>query len=110
MRQKVYYVYILSSRSRILYTVVTNNLARRVLQHQEGRVAGFTSRYRVHRLVYYEEYRDVRDAIDRETQIKAYRREKRVALIEEQNPTWTDLTKGWYEPPKKKADSSLHSG
>ena len=94
MRQKVYYVYILASWSRVLYTGVTNNLAWRVLQHREGRVPGFTSRYRIHRLVYYEEYRDVRDAIDRETQIKAYRRQKRVALIEGQNPAW--LKSGTY--------------
>ncbi len=65
-----YYVYILSSRSRTLYTGVTNNLARRISEHRQGLVPSFTSRYRIDRLVYYEPYQDVRAAIAREKQIK----------------------------------------
>jgi putative endonuclease len=106
MRQKVYYVYILASRSRALYTGVTNNLARRVVEHRQGKVPGFTHKYKIHRLVYYEEFRDVRSAIGRETQVKAWRREKRVGLIEETNPAWSDLAASWFGPPRTKADSS----
>jgi putative endonuclease len=109
MSEKRYYVYILASRPRTLYTGVTNNLAGRVWQHRKGREPGFTSRYRIHWLVYYESYRDVRQAITRETQVKAWRREKKVALIETENPAWTDLAADWFEPVKGKADSSLRS-
>jgi len=109
MGEKTYYVYILSSRSRTLYIGVTGNLIRRVWQHREGTVPGFTSMYRIHRLVYYERYRDVRRAIARETEIKKWRREKKVALIEKENPRWQDLTAEWFEPVKTKADSSLRS-
>ena len=86
-----YYVYILSSRSRTLYTGATNNLARRISEHREGLIPGFTSRYRIHRLVYFERYKNVRRAIAREKQIKGWLRAKKVALIEERNPTWDDL-------------------
>ena len=108
---RTYYVYILASRSRTLYTGVTNNLARRVWQHREGAVPGFTTKYRIHRLVYYEAFRDVRRAIARETEIKKWRREKKVAMIEKGNPTWEDLAAGWFDSPKTKstADSSLRS-
>jgi putative endonuclease len=91
---KNYFVYILASRSRNLYTGVTNNLMRRMMEHRQGLVAGFTSKYRIHRLVHVECFSDVRAAIRREKQIKAWRREKRVALIEVANPTWSDLTDG----------------
>jgi putative endonuclease len=109
MKEKRYFVYILASRSRILYTGVTNNLARRVWQHREARAPGFTNLYQIHRLVYFESYRDVRHAIARETQVKAWRREKKVALIESENPTWEDLAGTWFEQPKRTADSSLRS-
>ncbi|MGH9783200.1 MAG: GIY-YIG nuclease family protein [Terriglobia bacterium] len=110
-----YYVYILSSRSRNLYTGVTNNLARRVAEHREERTPGFTSRYHIHRLAYFERYRILHAAIAREKQIKAWRREKKIALIESQNPAWDDLTPGWLssgkkeKPEKRRADSSLRS-
>jgi putative endonuclease len=90
MPERAYYVYILSSRSRTLYTGMTNDLERRVYQHKHGLVSGFTSKYRIDRLVYYESFRDVRDAIAREKQIKAWTRAKRIAL-ESQNPAWADL-------------------
>ncbi len=87
---RVYYVYIMASRSRVLYTGVTNNLARRVHEHK-SLVSGFTSRYRVTRLVYFEQFRYVLDAIAREKQIKGWVRARKVRLIEGHNPTWEDL-------------------
>jgi putative endonuclease len=87
-----YFVYILASRSRNLYVGVTDNLERRVWQHREGLIPGFTTRYRIHRLVYYEMLDDPRAAIAREKQIKGWRREKKVTLIEGKNPTWEDLS------------------
>ena len=108
--EKLYNVYILASRSKILYTGVTNNLAFRISQHREGLVPGFTSRYRIHRLVYFETFRDVRTAIAREKQIKAWTRAKRVALIEARNLTWEDLSAEMFPPFARKADPSLRSG
>ncbi|MFZ0523834.1 MAG: GIY-YIG nuclease family protein [Candidatus Acidiferrales bacterium] len=93
---KRYRVYILASRSRNLYTGMTNSMMRRLVEHRENRVPGFTSKYRIHRLVYIETYRDVRVAIRREKEIKSWRREKRVALIEAENPTWRDLAEEWF--------------
>ena len=87
-----YFVYILASKSRVLYTGVTNNLARRVEQHQQKMVEGFSSRYNVTRLVYYESTNDVRSALEREKQIKSWRRSKKVDLIESMNPAWKDLS------------------
>lgn len=91
-----YFVYIMASITRVLYVGVTNDLMRRVYEHRNRVVAGFTSRYNVTRLVYYEETSDVRVAIAREKQIKAWRREKKVGLVEEVNPSWDDLSAGWY--------------
>lgn len=88
---KQYYLYIMASRTKVLYTGVTNDLQRRVHEHKGKQVSGFTSRYRVTQLVYYEEYGEIKDAIRREKQIKAWRREKKVALIENLNPEWKDL-------------------
>ena len=101
-RVKTYYVYILASRSRTLYTGVTNNLMRRVLEHKRKLVPGFTSRYRLERLVYYETWGDIRAAIQREKQIKGWLRTKKIALIQSMNPVWRDLSEDWYG----KADSS----
>ena len=91
MERKSYWVYILASRTRVLYVGVTNDLGRRVAEHRAGREGSFTQRYHVHRLVYAEEYSDVRDAIHREKQLKGWRRERKVALIDEANPSWEDL-------------------
>ncbi|GAC1641341.1 MAG: GIY-YIG nuclease family protein [Candidatus Acidiferrum sp.] len=109
--QKLYYVYILASRSRALYTGVTNNAIRRVSQHREGIGKGFSSRYRIHRLVYFEMFHDVRAAIAREKVIKGWSHAKKVALIEERNPAWDDLVGDLFPPfpRKEKADSSLRS-
>jgi putative endonuclease len=87
-----YYVYILANRSRTIYTGVTNNLQRRVAEHHAGVVPGFTSKYKISRLVHFERFGDVRAAILREKQIKKLRREEKIALIEARNPTWVDLT------------------
>ena len=88
---KQYYVYILASRSRTLYTGVTDNLRRRIVQHRHGLIEGFTRKYRIRRLVYFETFADIRAAIVREKQIKGWRRDKKVALITTNNPTWENL-------------------
>ena len=106
-REKRYYVYILASKSRVLYIGVTGFLLQRVLQHKSGDTGCFTKRYRVNRLVYFESFRYVNNAIARETELKKWRREKKVHLIEEHNPTWEDLAAGWGEPTRlEEADSS----
>jgi len=87
-----YYVYLLASQPQgTLYVGVTNDLARRVFEHKNDLTEGFTQRYGVHRLVYYETYGDIREAIAREKAIKKWRRAWKVALIERENPTWSDL-------------------
>jgi putative endonuclease len=93
---RTYHVYIMASRSRALYTGVTRDLTRRVSEHKQNLVAGFTSRYKINRLVYYEDFRDTRAAIVREKQIKGWLRSKKIALIESTNPMWQDLSEGWY--------------
>jgi putative endonuclease len=106
-RDKRYYVYILSSKSRVLYVGMTGFLTARILQHKAREIPGFTRRYNVDRMVYYEVFRYVNDAIARETEIKAWRREKKVALIAAGNPLWDDLAAGWGRfVPMKKADFS----
>ena len=88
----VYHVYILASATGVLYVGVTNHLERRVAQHKEKRLSGFTKRYDVTRLVYFEPYGDVRNAIAREKEIKGWRREKKLALIRSMNPSFGDLS------------------
>jgi putative endonuclease len=105
--EKLYWVYILASRSSNLYTGLTNNLVRRVHEHREGIIGGFTKKYRIHRLVYCESFHDVRTAIAREKQVKAWRREKRVALIESQNPAWEDLAEQWFTAGQNKNDKQI---
>jgi putative endonuclease len=89
---RTYYVYILASHSRTLYTGVTNDLVRRLYEHRSGLASAFTRRYSVHRLVHVEIATNPRDAIARETQIKRWTRRKKVALIEATNPTWEELS------------------
>src|SRR5437763_15579463 len=96
MRDYHFFVYIMASKSRVLYVGMTNDLTVRVYQHKTGRYKGFTQRYRVHRLVYFESYRYVNSAIAREKELKSWRREKRIALIESINPFWDDLAAGWF--------------
>ncbi len=92
---KHYYVYILSSYSQILYTGVTNNLEWRIYEHKHHLVAGFTSKYNITRLFYFEETSNVYTAIAREKQIKGWVRAKKIALIESSNPEWRDLSDDW---------------
>ena len=89
-----YHVYIMTSRSRVLYVGVSSHLTSRVCQHKEALPAGFTARYNIDRLVYCEEYHDVHDAIRREKQIKGWLRARKIALIESVNPRWDDLSGG----------------
>jgi putative endonuclease len=106
-RDKRYYVYIMASKSQTLYVGVSGFLMARVLQHKSGECEGFTQRYNVYRLVYYEVFQYVNNAIARETEIKNWRREEKVALIEADNPTWEDLSADWGKPVVvTKADSS----
>lgn len=88
-----YYVYILSNKSNsVVYVGVTNNLERRLYEHKNGLYDGFTKKYNVHKLVYYEYTTDIRSAIIREKQIKGWRRSKKNDLINSQNPEWKDLS------------------
>jgi putative endonuclease len=91
-----YYVYIMTNRSGTLYVGVTNNLRRRVWQHKQKLIEGFTRRYNITRLIYFEETPDVAAAIAREKQIKGWLRKKKVGLIESVNPGWKDLSEGWH--------------
>jgi putative endonuclease len=93
---RAYCVYVMASRSRVLYIGVTNDLARRVHEHKRGLIPGFTSKYRITRLVYFEEFLDVRDAISREKEIKGWIRARKVRLIDAHNPTWEDRAEHWF--------------
>ena len=91
-----YYVYIMTSRNRTLYIGVTRDLTRRVFEHKQQLTTGFTKKYKVSSLVFFETTSDVEVAIAREKQLKGWRRSKKVALIESENPGWNDLSLGWY--------------
>jgi len=92
-RPDTFYTYVLASESGVLYVGVTSDLASRVFQHQNGDIPGFTQRYKVNKLVWFEPHSSVRAAISREKQIKGWSRQKKVRLIEESNPQWKDLSK-----------------
>lgn len=92
---RVYYVYVLASDTGTLYVGVTNDLERRVSEHKLGLVKGFTKKYKVSRLLDYEEFSNIYEAIEREKEIKRWRRDKKIALVEEGNPGWIDLAKDW---------------
>jgi putative endonuclease len=95
-REHHYYVYIMTNRSKTLYTGVTNNLLRRVCEHKQGGGSSFCAHYRLDRLVYFERFQYVGNAITREKQIKGLLRIKKIALIVGQNPAWRDLSAEWY--------------
>jgi putative endonuclease len=97
-----FFVYIMTNRSQTLYVGVTNDLERRVYEHKHKLVAGFTSKYRIDKLVFFESTPNVRAAIEREKQIKSWRRSKKVTLIESVNPLWKDLS-DWTEIPRPSA-------
>ena len=105
---RTYCVYILANRSRGLYTGMSNDLERRTIEHRQELVPDFASRYRIFRLVHFEFFNDVRAAIAREKEIKGWRREKKIRLIERRNPTWADLA-GHFPAKHKKADPSHRS-
>jgi len=93
-----YHVYIITNRRNgTLYTGVTNDLRRRIWEHRTKALPGFSAQYGLNRLVYFEEYRDISKAVDREKQIKAGSRTKKLALIERENPNWNDLAADWFE-------------
>jgi len=108
-REKRYFVYIMASKRRVIYVGVTGFLMSRINQHKAGESDGFTKRYNVNRLVYYEVFHYVNNALDRETEIKKWRREKKVALIAAINPTWEDLAADWGQqiPPYGRNDNSV---
>ncbi len=92
MNEKKGYVYILTNKTnKVLYVGVTSNLSKRIYEHKNKLVSGFTKKYNVNKLVYYEVYDDILTAIEREKKIKAGSRSKKIALIESMNPTWRDL-------------------
>jgi len=91
-RQYQYSVYIMTNKSGTLYTGVTNNLERRIYEHKHHLVKGFTNKYKIEKLVYFEETSDVNAAISREKEIKGWLRKKKIALIELINPGWKDLS------------------
>ena len=98
MRDGVFYrfwVYIVASSTGTLYTGMTGFVDTRIFQHKTGAFDGFTRKYKCHRLVYYERYDDVYKAKRRERQLKGWRREKKIALIEKMNPRWQDLAENW---------------
>src|SRR4030042_36250 len=94
---KTYYVYIMTNHKGTLYTGVTNDLMRRVHEHKNKEIDGFTKKYNIGRLVYYEQTNDVRRAIEREKQIKGWLRKKKVELIQSMNPKFEDLSRDWFE-------------
>lgn len=92
-----FYVYIMTNLSNTLYVGITNNLERRIYEHKHELLPGFTNRYKIHRLIYFEEFCDVYSAIQREKQIKGWVRRKKIVLIDSINPQWIDLTQDWFE-------------
>jgi putative endonuclease len=95
--QKIYFVYIVTNRSKTLYTGVMNSLVRRVREHKLGIGSDFAARYKLDRLAYFERFEDIRNAIEREKQIKGWLRIKKIALIVSVNPEWKDLSAEWYD-------------
>jgi len=89
---KNFYVYIVTNNSRTLYIGVTNNLSRRIYEHKSKFIEGFTKKYNIHKLVYFEVFNNPDEAIRREKQLKGWLRKKKIALIESTNPEWKDLS------------------
>ena len=93
---KEYSIYIMTNKSQTLYTGVTNDLVRRVYEHKKKLIKGFTSKYNIQHLVYYETTSSIYSAIQPEKQIKGWLRAKKIALIESTNPEWKDLSEEWF--------------
>lgn len=98
MHEGCYFTYMIASRSRTLYVGVTGNLHKRVFQHKRKFYEGFSATYHCDRLVWFERFVDVGNAIAREKQLKGWRRAKKIAMIMQSNPTWEDLSADWYTP------------
>jgi len=94
---KSYYVYILANNGKMLYTGVTSNLEKRVYEHKHHLVNGYSKKYNINKLVYFEETKDVHAAIEREKQIEGWLRQKKIALIESVNPEWRDLAENNFQ-------------
>jgi len=103
---KTYFVYIMTNRSKTLYTGMTDSLTRRVREHKLGIGSRFTTKYKLDRLVYFERFQDVHNAIEREKEIKGWLRIKKIALIVSANPAWRDLSLEWYEHHQFEPDSA----
>lgn len=106
---KIYYVYILSSQRRVLYIGMTSNIEQRIFQHKTHAFGGFTTKYNVTSLVYFECHSSVMTAIRREKEMKAWRREEKIKLIESANPKWNDLSYGWYQRHRYQPEQRLAS-
>jgi putative endonuclease len=102
MQKKTYSVYIIANATKLLYIGFTSDLPHRIWQHKEKVFEGHSANFHVCRLVYYESFDDVSKAINREKQLKRWRREKKIALIESCNLNWHDLSDDWYDQPKGK--------
>jgi putative endonuclease len=105
---KTFHVYILASRTRVLYVGVTSDFMRRLHEHRSKLVPGFTARYNVNRLVHVETTEDAQAAIAREKQLKGWIRKRKIELIEKENPQWRDLSEEWCATTRR--DPSLRSG
>ena len=112
MDEKVYCTYIVASRSHTLYIGVTGDLLKRVFQHKQKTYEGFSAKYNCNRLVWFERFMGPTGAIAREKQLKGWIRAKKIALIEKSNPTWSDLSEGWYgiDPTVNKDRQPLRQG
>jgi putative endonuclease len=104
--ERHYFVYMIASISRVLYIGMTSNLHKRVWEHKNSIFEGFSKHYKCHRLVWYESYDDVANAIDREKQLKRWNRTKKEWLIAQKNPTWEDLAAEWYPKHTANAEAS----
>src|SRR5271169_2276551 len=102
----VYHVYIMTNRPQTLYMGVTGDIEKRVFEHKKGTHLGFTSRYKIDRLLYFERFGDIHYAIAREKQIKGLLRIKKIALIVSMNPEWKDLSEGWYVRHRYQPDNA----
>ncbi len=94
--EKWFHMYIVSNRSKTLYVGFTGNLRQRIYDHKTGRFDGFTKRYKINRLVYYERFKYANNGINREKQVKGWRRIKKIQLVVSMNPTWQDLAEDWF--------------
>ncbi|RKY24786.1 MAG: GIY-YIG nuclease family protein [Planctomycetota bacterium] len=92
-----YYVYIMTNKSGTLYTGMTNNIKRRVYEHKNKLISGFTEKYNISRLIYFETFGEVYSAIAREKVIKGWLRKRKIELINKTNPDWEDLSSDWYD-------------